>query len=118
MKQESYRQPRVEVGDVVLWFDSQEETGACAAGLVTLVGNDHAGGSVTLTFWERGWRPVVKSGVRHRTHPDRDYVRRVGQGVWEHTPRTLRALDLEASVRELLDALAPAPPAPGKGEGS
>lgn len=108
-----YVMPEVEVGDVVLWHDSGEAEPTAMA-LVQAVGTE----TLSLAVSGEGYQNfLVKSGVRHKDHPNKEIVRQTGEGVWTHRPGYLKLLErlafLEAAIVKDLKG-PPAAPAAGQ----
>jgi hypothetical protein len=98
-----YQMPAVEIGDSVLWHDSQGAAPTAMA-LVTAVGSDN----VTLAVLGEGYHNfIVKTGVRHQDHPDKRLIEQTDSGVWSHRPGLLTLLErLEAALELLAEASA------------
>ena len=102
-----YLMPHVECGDAVLWHDG-DEAEPTAMALVTQVGTD----AVTLAVLGEGYHNfLVKTGVRHRDHPDKNAIRATDSGVWTHRTGFLKLLqrleDMEEQLMILRGAAAP-----------
>jgi hypothetical protein len=112
-----YAMPAVEAGDSVWWHDGDESPPTGMA-LVTFVGTD----TITLAVLGEGYQNfIVKTGVRHKGHPNKELIRQTGEGVWTHRPGHLqtqdRLLKLECRLQDLLNELGkPCDPVPGRVE--
>jgi hypothetical protein len=100
-----YVMPEVEVGDAVLWHDGY---GAPPTGmaLVTRCGADN----ITVAVLGEGYQNfIVKTGVRHYSHPDKQLIEQTDSGVWSHRPGWLKILDrleqVEAAYTDLYSDL-------------
>lgn len=78
-----YKMPDVRMGDTVLWHDSLGVPPTAMA-FVTAVGKD----TLSLAVLGPGYHNfLVKEGVRHINHPEKDMIRHADVGVWDYTER-------------------------------
>lgn len=109
-----YVMPDVGRGDVVLWHDGYGAP-ATAMALVTATGSD----TITVAVLGEGYQNfIVKTGVRHYAHPDKQLIEQTDQGVWSHRLRWQKLQDrlnfLEQLVNDLSEGVQAAkrPPPP------
>jgi hypothetical protein len=104
-QKQKYAMPPVEMGDVVLWHDGDEGPPTGMA-LVTAVFTE----AVTLAVLGEGYQNfIVKTGVRHKDHPNKELIRQTESGVWTHKPAHQKILDrlleLECRLNDLVGEL-------------
>lgn len=97
-----YVMPAVEIGDSVLWHDGYG-TPPTAMALVSMVGTDN----ITVAVLGEGYQNfIVKTGVRHRDHPNKQLIEQTDSGVWSHRPAHLDLLErldlLESNLNVLM----------------
>jgi hypothetical protein len=101
----AYQMPEIGLGRTVLWYDSLGAPPTAMAH-VTAVGSD----SVSLAVLGPGYHNfLVKEGVRHVDHPNKEMIRATDMGVWDYTEADKRLDRLLRLVEEYFETPATLP---------
>ncbi len=86
---------KARLGQIVFWYPHGVRTGAPHVAIVTGV----AVKSLNLNILSpMSYNFLIRDGVRHMSDPDAKKPELLECGAWEHTPDTLRAVELERMV--------------------
>lgn len=93
-----YYGPRVELGDVVLWYPQGNVNQPPSAAIVSRVGN----ANLCVTVLDPNLvNPIQREGVYHVSDPRCKRQETMENGAWDYTKTHQRFLKVEAQLQEL-----------------